>query len=187
MICHNPAGEKSLLRNKVDIPTHEEDLKLLKNAKKGNIKARNELIVRHLPAMIQFASGHYKARNRPTHLELEDLIHVCVFGMVHAIRKFDQEKTRGRFIQYARHWMRNYIDKAIEEYKLYRIPVSTKFAYSRGKLCKKSTKLAIDHYREMVSIPEDQRVYDNRLSPEEEAIFNEECDLVRNQRTQITS
>jgi len=173
------AGNKSLLRYPVDIPTHEEDLQLIAKAQTGRTKskrlaARNELIIRHMPAIIVYAGVHHRAHGSPRHVEVEDLVHVGVFGVVHAIRKFNKSKTVGRFISYARYWMRNYMNKAINEYRMYTIPLTTRFAYSHGTLDNPETKRAIEHFRDVVFLSEDAKIYDKQLSPEDEAIFREE-------------
>ena len=175
------AAGDSLLRIPVQIPTHEEDLELISIAKTGDIAARNELIVRHLPAIIQFAGGFYKDHGSPLHVEVEDLIHVGVFGVIHAIKKYDRVKARGRFICYARFWMRNYMGKALNTYRMYFIPETTRFAYSRGTLDNPATKRAIEHFRDIGSLENGSQVMDNRLSPEEEAIMREEIDRAGSQ------
>ena len=180
MICSN-AADGSLLRRPVTIPTAEEDLQLIIASQKGDIAARNEMIERHLPAIISYASGYYKIRRRPPHIELEDLIQVSVFGVVHAIGKYREEKAKGRFISYAKYWMRNYMEKAIDTYRLFRVPTSTLFAYKTGKLNNPETKAAIDHFRHMGFLTQRDRVYDKQLTPEEAAIFKEECELIKAQ------
>jgi RNA polymerase sigma factor (sigma-70 family) len=175
----NAAGNKSLLRRPVDIPTHEEDLQLITTAQtakrfKTRLAARNELIVRHIPAIINYAGYFYRTHNSPRHVEVEDLVHVGVFGMAHAIKKFNRNKTVGRFISYARYWMRSYMHKAVNEYRMYTIPLSTRFAYERGRAVKPDTIQAIKHFRDITFIGENTKIYDRQLSPEDEAIFREE-------------
>lgn len=175
----NAAGNKSLLRYQVDIPTHEEDLYLIATAqtakrKKTRLAARNELIVRHMPAIINYAGCFYRTHNSPLHVEVEDLVHVGVFGVAHAIQKFNRHKTVGRFISYARYWMRSYMHKAVNEYRMYTIPLSTRFAYERGKCVKPETIEAVKHFRDITFYNENTKIYDKQLSPIDEAIFREE-------------
>jgi len=176
MICRNTAAEKSLLRQRVRVPTPEEDIALITAAQSGNIQARNELIVRHLPIILTIAGQYHAKKERPTHVEIEDLAHVCVFGVIHAIRKYDVRKAMGRFIAYAKYWMRHYMDKAMNEYEMIRVPASTRFAYEKGKLSNPATKKAIESAAlGLLSDPE--RILDERLTPLEAAIYEEECEL----------
>lgn len=171
--------EESLLRIPVQIPTHEEDLKLISRAQAGSIDARNELIMRHMPAIIQFAGLRHKIHGSPRHIEVEDLIHVGVFGMIHAIRKYDISKAHGRFIVYARYWLRSYMTKAVNTNRLWYVPESTRFAYEHGKLHNPATQRAVMYFNYMGKLKDSTRAVDNKLSPEEEAIFNEELLLIQ--------
>jgi RNA polymerase sigma factor (sigma-70 family) len=182
MIKHAPRTRKigeSLLRVPVKTPTHEEDLELIVMAQGGSMSARNELIMRHMPAVIKFAGLRYKIYGSPSHVEVEDLIHVGVFGMIHAIRKYDVRKSRGRFIVYARYWLRNYMNKAVNTYRLYYLPETTRFAYAHGTLHNPVTQRAVENFQHMGYIENDTLALDSRLSPAEEAIFNEELLLLQ--------
>ncbi len=187
MICRvqgEPSSYQSLLRRPVSIPTDEEDYALIEAAQAGSIDARNEMIVRHLPAIIRYASEYHQIRRRPKHVELEDLIHVGVFGIIHAIRKYERRKRAGgRFITYAKYWMRNYMDKAVNEYRMFRIPESTEFAYKTGRLNKPSTKAAIEHFRHIRFLSEDECIIDRGSSPVDEAIIHEEYQNVERDGT----
>ena len=179
MICRDTSVEDSLLRRSVKVPTAEEDIELLEIAQQGDISARNELIVRHLPIMMKMANENYVRHGRPMHVEVEDLIHVAVFGMIRAINKYDKNKARGRFIAYAKYWIRHFINVAINDYRMYRIPLSTKYAYKTGRSADPDTQRAIDNFRHIGYMQSGDGVLDDRSSPEEEAIINEEFERVK--------
>lgn len=151
----------SLVLRPVSIPTFEEDVQLIQKAQQGSVEARNELIERHMPFVVKIAKEHFAFR-RPYHLELDDLIQACVFGMDRAISKYDYEKSRGRFIGYAKHWIRHFMDTEIHFTKAYRIPSSVEFAYKKGKVKTKKTRDAVERFQEMVPLAEDYDTEDHR-------------------------
>jgi len=171
----------SLLRRAVQVPTDEEDRQLLTLAQGGDLSARNELIMRHMPFVIKVASEHYAYRQRPRYVTRDDLIQVCVIGVIHAIRKYNPARATTRFIYYAKYWMRDYMDKALYEYKLYRVPPSVLLQYRKGILDRPGsakTKQAVEWFQEMQYLPEDKQVCDKRMTPDEEAILHEELLLL---------
>lgn len=109
---------QSLLRKPVEIPARQEEDALLRSAQQGDTAARNELIQRHMPAILNASRRHHQ----PYFFGDDDLAHECVLGMCHAIRKFDERKTTGRFLSYAWLWMRSYMQRGIERGSLMPIP-----------------------------------------------------------------
>jgi RNA polymerase sigma factor (sigma-70 family) len=165
----------SLLNRETTIPTKEEDNRLIAAAQNGDIESRNELIMRHLPFIIKFAQGQVKERR---FIKRDDLAHVCVLAMIHAIRKYDFVKAKGRFITYAARWMRSYITVALDQYSLYRLPLGTLQNSNSPE-----TRRAIEYYSEMTGWSDTYNPVSNQLSPLEQAIFNEEYyDTRRNQK-----
>lgn len=169
----------SLLNRETIIPTKEEDNRLIAAAQSGDIEARNELIMRHMPFIIKFAQGQVKERR---FVKRDDLAHVCVLAMIHAIRKYDFIKAKGKFITYAARWMRSYITVALDKYSMYRLPIGTLQNNDRGNNSA-STRRAVEHYSEMTGWSDTYNPISNQLSPVEQAIFNEEYnDARRNQK-----
>jgi RNA polymerase sigma factor (sigma-70 family) len=176
MICKSTTGD-SLLRQPVQIPTHEEDLKLIESAQQGDLEARNELIIRHLPIIIKVANKYYASHNRPSHVESEDMVQEAIFGVMRAIEKYDTKKSAGRFISYAKHWIRHFVGVAIHNCQMYKIPRSTLFQYQKGQVKTSEVRNAIKYFQNMSLIAEDIRTFDKGLWPEEEAILNEEINV----------
>ena len=83
--------------------TKEEEKKLLKEAKKGNIESRNKIIQRNL----RFVFSMAKKMNNPN-VNMEDLIAEGNFGIMKAIEKFDIKKDV-KFFTYAVWWIRAYM------------------------------------------------------------------------------
>lgn len=163
----------SLLNRETSIPTDEDDKQLIIAAQSGSIESRNELIMRHMPFILRFAQGQVKNRR---FVKRDDLAHVCVLGMIHAIRKYDFSKAKGKFITYAAWWMRSYISAALDKYSLYRLPNGTLQNNERGKNSAK-TRLAIANYQEMTGWSDTYNPVSKQLSPVDQAIFNEELAL----------
>jgi len=161
----------SLLHRMAEIPTKEEDDLLISKAQSGDLDARNELIKRHLPFIIKMATGQRKDYRYVT---VDDLAHVCVLGMIHAIRKYDASKAKGRFITYASKWMITYIQTALDRYSMYRCPNGSKYHYNKGRGLP-HFKAAVEGFKEMtVGLGEGSNLYSRELTPLDQAIFNEE-------------
>ena len=176
MICRDTSGNDSLLRNPVKIPTHEEDLILIEHAQQGDITARNELIIRHLPITIKIAHKYYAVHKWPRHIESEDLVQEAVFGVIRAIEKYDTKKAKGRFISYAKHWIRHFVGLAIHDCRMYKVPRSTLYQYSIGQVKTEEVRNAVKYFHNISLMGSEIRVHDKRLWPEEEAILHEEME-----------
>ena len=84
--------------------TRKEEQELVKSFQQsGDIKARDKLIMSHMPLVIKIAN-RYKHHN----VDLEDLISESTFGLIRAAEKFDLSKDF-RFCTYAAWWIRSYI------------------------------------------------------------------------------
>ena len=151
-------GSSPLFKSTV-VPTRDEELRLIKKAQSGSIDARNELIDRNLPFVLSAARIHYRVRGKPRHLEYDDLVQACFFGMVRAIEKYDPKKSTGRFIAYAKHWVRHMMDDEIHYSKSYRVPRSVQYQYDRNKLKIDKTRLAVERFCEMSFLPEGYDVH----------------------------
>lgn len=92
---------------KYDILDKDEELELLKEAKAGNLEAKNRLILCNLRLVVNIAKSYI---NRG--LSLIDLISEGNFGLIYAIEKFDIDKGF-RFSTYAVWWIKQSINKAI--------------------------------------------------------------------------
>lgn len=83
--------------------------RLLRLAKKGNTKARNELVEANLKFVFDTVKC-YSGRGMP----MEDLISEGNLGLFKAIEKFDEDKDV-KFISYAVWWIRHYIQAALRK------------------------------------------------------------------------
>ena len=122
----------SPVRRRWAVPTKEEERELLAKAQSGDSQARDDLITRNLPFVLKIARENWGYRKVPW-LELDDFIQAASLGLIHAIKKWDLSKAKGRFIGYAKHWMRNYIDKEIHYSQSFRVPMGTQQAIREGK------------------------------------------------------
>lgn len=86
--------------------------KLLKQCKRGNLKAKNELIEANLKFVFDIAK-HYTGRGVP----ISDLISEGNMGLFKAIDKFDESKDI-KFISYAVWWIRQAMLESIKKKNL---------------------------------------------------------------------
>jgi RNA polymerase sigma factor (sigma-70 family) len=71
-------------------------------ARKGDIEARNELILRNKPFIWRMAKKIYTQR---PDMDVEDLVHEGIFGLVRAIDGYDPS-CGAAFLTYAAYWIR---------------------------------------------------------------------------------
>ena len=108
------------LKSLTTIPllTHEEELKLARKIKKGDLKAKQELTRRNLRLVVSVAKK-YIGRGYP----FLDLIQEGNLGLIKATEKFDP-KRGFKFSTYATWWIRQAITRAIaDKSRVIRIPV----------------------------------------------------------------
>ncbi|SJZ35659.1 RNA polymerase primary sigma factor [Cetobacterium ceti] len=92
---------------KYNILDKDEELFLLKEAKKGKPEAKNKLILSNLRLVVNIAKGYTNKG-----MSFIDLISEGNFGLIHAIEKFDVSKGY-RFSTYAVWWIKQAISKAV--------------------------------------------------------------------------
>lgn len=92
--------------------TKRKERKLFKQCKKGNIKAKNEILEANLRFVFDIAK-RYTGRGVP----ISDLISDGNMGLIKAIDKFDNERDI-KFISYAVWWIRQSILEGIKKRKL---------------------------------------------------------------------
>ena len=85
--------------------------RLLKLSRKGNLKAKNEILEANLKFVFDIAK-HYTGRG----LSISELISEGNMGLLRAIEKFDEEKDI-KFISYAVWWIRQAMLEAIKKKK----------------------------------------------------------------------
>lgn len=104
--------------SKVERLTPEEELRLARRAKRGDLKARDRIIHANLPLVINMAKKYIYLG-----IPLADLIEEGNIGLMHAIKKYNPNKGY-RFSTYAVWWVRQYITRAIaNQARVVRLPV----------------------------------------------------------------
>jgi RNA polymerase primary sigma factor len=102
-------GTYSKQISKYPLLSKEEEIKLTKEYKKGNYKAREKLITSNLRLVISIAN-RYKDRG----LLIDDLIEEGNLGLMKAVERFDE--TKGfKFSTYAVWWIHQTISRALQE------------------------------------------------------------------------
>ena len=111
---------KLYLKKLSSIPllTHEEEIKIAKEVKKGDLKAKRELVRRNLRLVVSIAK---KYTNQS--LSFLDLVQEGNLGLIRAAEKFDVERGF-KFSTYATWWVRQGITRALsDKSRTIRIPV----------------------------------------------------------------
>ncbi|MCH5232516.1 MAG: sigma-70 family RNA polymerase sigma factor [Muribaculaceae bacterium] len=100
-----------------DLISANEEVELTQRIKKGDVEARNKLVMANLRFVVSVAKQYQNQG-----LSLEDLIDEGNIGLIRAAEKFDE--TRGfKFISYAVWWIRQSILSALEEQtRIVRLP-----------------------------------------------------------------
>lgn len=104
---------KAIIRSKeskeAGLISIEEEYLLLEQAQKGNITARDRLVLVHLPFIKKRAKKIRKALyEEKKQVPLNDLVSEGTLGLIQAIESFDFSKEV-RFLTYAGHWIEKYI------------------------------------------------------------------------------
>jgi RNA polymerase nonessential primary-like sigma factor len=98
--------------------TAKEEIELSKLAKKGDVAAKQRMIVSNLRLVTNIAKRYYNSS-----LDYLDLIEEGNLGLMHAVDKFDPE-LGFRFSTYATRWIRQNIERAIMNHgRTVRLPV----------------------------------------------------------------
>ena len=97
--------------------TQEDEVRLGRLVRQGDVKARNSMITSNLRLVIKVARD-YRTRGVP----MLDLIEEGNLGLIHAVNKFDPERGF-RFSTYATWWIRQGIEHAVmNQSRLVRLP-----------------------------------------------------------------
>ena len=105
--------------SKVELISHEEEIELAKEIKKGNQNAFERLVNSNLRFVVSVAKQYQNQG-----LSLGDLINEGNIGLIKAARRFDE--TRGfKFISYAVWWIRQSVLQALgENGRIVRLPLN---------------------------------------------------------------
>jgi len=99
------------------IVTAEQELDLIRRAKKGEKKAIDSLVLSNMRLVIKFARKFSKDSEIS-----EDLISEGVFGIIRSIESFDETK-KFRFMTYAAGWIKHYMMKFyMKNQTIFKIP-----------------------------------------------------------------
>ena len=121
--------------------TREEEVELCKKIEKGDIEARDELVLSNLRLVVSIAQKFVNSG-----IEFEDLFQEGNIGLIKAVEKFDYRKGF-RFSTYATWWIRQRVSRAVsDKSRTIRVPVYV--AEKLHKLKKTELKLSADLGRE---------------------------------------
>ena len=131
-----------------------EEVELTQRIKKGDVQARNKLVMANLRFVVSVAKQYQNQG-----LSLEDLIDEGNIGLIRAAEKFDE--TRGfKFISYAVWWIRQSILSALEEQtRIVRLPqnqvgIQKKIAQANMEFEQKHGRMpSSDELSEILDIP----------------------------------
>lgn len=178
--------KESLLHRQVKILSGDEQEELFLEAQKGNVEARNVLIMHNIPYVIKIVNEHWTKHSlRFKHLEFEDLLQIGVFGIEHAIRKFDIARVKSKngfrpmFLTCCSLWIRHYLDDWANQYKSFRIPRSVQWLYDKGRLEKPSqalTKRSVRFFRECSRLSPKYDKVEEELAPLDKMAMLEELE-----------
>ena len=144
---------------KYEILDREEEEKLLRKVKEGDLEAKNKLILCNLRLVISVAKNYMNKG-----MTLIDLISEGNFGLIRAIDKFDIEKGF-RFSTYAVWWIKQSITKAVmSKGREIRIP---SYKYD---LLNKINKIIVEELMNTEDYPTNEVIAEKlKLSPEKVA------------------
>lgn len=128
---------------RVNVPTEDETQKLLARARGGDVSARNEIVERTMPFILMYARRNSAYRGCGWKLSEDDLVQAGALGMMHAIKKYDPAKAKGRFITYSALWLRAYMNVAIRDATMLKIPDSTMHCVAVGRAVHARTLAAV--------------------------------------------
>jgi RNA polymerase sigma factor (sigma-70 family) len=128
-------------------------------------KTFEELILDNKDFVYSVVNKEFK--HFPWHIKNE-LYSAGMEGLVYAATKFDPTNYNNKFISYAVHWIRVYINEEIR--KMYPVKLNQNYVYKRGKIKKFIAKFAEEHGREPTiaeisgGVEMSQKVVNNILS-----------------------
>jgi len=148
--------------------TREEERNLADQARRGDPRAREELVKRNLPFVVAVAK-----RSMGRGARLDDLVQEGNIGLLRAVEKFDTSRGT-RFSTYAIWWIRAYIQKYLKE--IHSSVRGGEDGKRRG-LRDLSLDVTIGEDGEITAL---DRLPDEGPGPEDEFVAAQSAEMVRN-------
>ncbi|MBP6881761.1 MAG: sigma-70 family RNA polymerase sigma factor [Candidatus Pacebacteria bacterium] len=105
---------------KYTIPSAAEERELIVRAHQGDMKARDELVVRNLRLVFKFAQKHFSRARLLT--SFADIVQAGNLGLIDAVDDFDPTRFSTRFSTYAEHHVKKHFIRLTQQDQTVRIP-----------------------------------------------------------------